>query len=179
LTLTYIDICDILIKNIDGFGGIIMKFIGKIVIPLLLLSSLLLSACSSTQPDNSNAGTTKNDSEVTSAEEAEATTTNRANVKDTLPADLDFGGKVIKILYRGGFDSIEMNSDDITGDIVNDAVYERNTTIQERLNVKFEYNESGTATAQDMPAAIKSSILAGSDECDLIAWAQYVVLPHY
>ena len=154
-----------------------MKFIGKSVIPLLLLISLLFTVCSNGQSNDSNAVTTKNDSAVAAAEEAEDTTTNRANIKDTLPADLDFGGKPIKILYRGGFDSIEMNSDDITGDIVNDAVYERNTKVQERLNVQFEYNESGTATAQNMPTAITSSILAGSDEVDLIAWAQYVVLP--
>ena len=78
---------------------------------------------------------TTNDTESTAASEPEET--GRAAAKDSLPADLDLGGETIRIVSRNGDTdtAIEFYSDEATGDIVSDAVYNRNMKVSDRLGV--------------------------------------------
>lgn len=146
----------------------------------LILASIMLSgilpSCSETA--NTDAATeTTTETAVTAQETTETSESGRASVKDNLPDDLDFGGTEVAVLYRGGMDSDEINCE-LTGDVVADAVYTRNLAICERLNITYDFIMSdNTSTAQDLPSAAKNSILAGSDDYDIISWAQYVLLP--
>ena len=58
---------------------------------------------------------------------------------DELPDDLDYNQDEIVILsrYREGWTSGEIAVPELTGEEVNDAVYERNRTVEDRLNVKL------------------------------------------
>lgn len=58
----------------------------------------------------------------------------------------------------------EMFSDEITGDVVSDAVYNRNRKVQERFNVNF----SLITASDDLAVDGMNSILAGDDAYDLI-----------
>ncbi len=140
----------------------------------LLLAALMLSfpltAC----------GDSKTVTETTPTETAPVTETetegetDRSQVKDNLPADLDFAGLSMPIMYRGfAADTIEVYAEELTGEPVSDAVYNRNTSVAERLNVAFEYVPMGTGTADAFPADAKASIIAGSDDFSIVSWNQF------
>lgn len=82
---------------------------------------------------------TTNDTESTAASEPEGT--GRAAAKDSLPADLDLGGETIRIVSRNGDTdtAIEFYSDEATGDIVSDAVYNRNMKVSDRLLISSSF----------------------------------------
>lgn len=154
----------------------------KRILAALLCSAILTSSfvsCSESETNSSEtqeeAGSPSEEIEIFETEPAHDET-DRSQMKDSLPSDLDFSGSTVKFLLRGGIDENELLTE-LTGDIVDDAVYNRNLSVQERLNVKFDLQSSGNGTAQEMPSAVTNSILAGSYEYDIIAWAQYVVLP--
>lgn len=94
----------------------------------------------------------------------------RENHKDNIPDGLDFEGANIKIHGRGdGYAILELSAEQ-TGDIIEDAIYNRNRMVEERLNVTIEaftpygWQNYGTALTQ-----IRSSIQAGDDEFQIIA----------
>jgi hypothetical protein len=94
----------------------------------------------------------------------------RENYKDNIPDNLDFEGANVKIHGRGDGDAILELSSEQTGDIIEDAVYERNRMVEERLKVTIEaftpygWQNYGTALTQ-----IRSSIQSDDDEFQIIA----------
>lgn len=136
----------------------------------LLLAALLLTSCSSGTVET-DAQTTESD--VTETIEETAGETDRSQVKDSLPS-LDFGGLTMPILYRGcAADVIEVYAEEMTGESVSDAVYNRNASVAERLNVSLAYLPMGTGTADQFPADAKASITAGSDDFSIVSWNQF------
>lgn len=96
----------------------------------------------------------------------------RENTPDTLPADLDFGGEDICILHRAGDHDVQVEiTADNTGDVVDSSIFNRNISVEDRLNVKFTYvGTTDEIHGMDqikvlMPAAIN----AGDPVYDLIA----------
>ncbi|MBQ7719803.1 MAG: hypothetical protein IJT56_04385 [Clostridia bacterium] len=89
------------------------------------------------------------------AEETAAETGNNIIIKDDLP-DLDLSGRQMNVLVREeiGYEF----SADLDGEVVNDAVYERNRRIGERFNIDLNYVLkpgtwiSGTNTRSSSPA---------------------------
>lgn len=135
----------------------------------LLLAALLLASCgnSTTNP------TTEQDTtaDTTSTEVETEVQEGRQYTKDNLPDDLDFAGAALRIQARGGDEDTrsEFYAEEATGEVVNDAVYERNNQVMERLNVvlETELNSCNRHTA-DL-AAIRQSAMGGTDEYELIA----------
>jgi len=94
--------------------------------------------------------------------------------KDDLP-ELNFGGKEINVLYRDDVLSSFYVAEQ-TGDIVDDAVYRSNRTVEERLNVKVKPTTmAGSANADrtTFMAAITNSVLAGDEAYDLCGVLTY------
>ena len=56
-----------------------------------------------------------------------------------IPNDVTFGGQSVMILAWDDYTMQEFEAEGITGNEVNDAIYERNNTIQEKLDIKIEY----------------------------------------
>lgn len=54
------------------------------------------------------------------------------------------------------------------GDVVNDAAYSRNRMVEERFDIRFVPVDSGAADTSKHTAAIKTSILAGGEDFDII-----------
>ena len=73
-------------------------------------------------------------------ETADPTVDANGYLLDSLPADLNFGGAEIGILHWNAEEK-EFDIDEITGDILNDAIFARNEQVQQRLNVKFFFTE--------------------------------------
>ncbi len=90
---------------------------------------------------------------------------------DTLPADLDFGGETIGILYWDDVEHPEFEVLEITGDIVNDAIYKRNETVQDRLGVKFEWygTKGNTDNGDNYVKVVQNSFNAGEKAYDIYA----------
>ena len=136
----------------------------------LFLAALLLTGCGAGTTAETTGDTAAEDTQIV---ETEAETT-RAQTKDSLPEDLDFGGLSMPVLYRGcEADIIEVYAEELTGEPVSDAVYNRNTGVEERLNVKIAYQPMGTGTADQFPADAKASIIAGSDDFSIASWNQF------
>ncbi len=112
----------------------------------------------------------------TTVQPEETTALTRENTPDSLPDGLDFGGKTFTIHY---FDqnAAEWEAESETGEIINDTVYRRSRTVEERLNVKLAPFFSGVLTDYNgtIKSTLSASILAGTGDFDLIAgYAAYI-----
>ena len=88
---------------------------------------------------------------------------------DSLPSDLDFGGREITVLGWNHYeDTPEFYAAELTGDVVNDAFYYRNLSVEERLNIKFSFLE-GDARGDGIVKQVNSSVMSGSGEYDITA----------
>ncbi|MCL2517531.1 MAG: hypothetical protein FWF15_03110 [Oscillospiraceae bacterium] len=97
----------------------------------------------------------------------------RINRKDNLPADLNFGGQEIRILLPP-YASMDFPAE-ATGDIVTDAVYDKNIRVQERLNVKFTYGSLPFDGQNETSIfnGLHNIFLAGDDVYDLLCIPLY------
>ena len=142
----------------------------------LLLAVLMLTpaftACAESADDTSSAGTPDVSAEQT-AEEAvpEETEITRENYPDTLSDDLDFGGETVTIHSRGDDQAyLEIGVEEMTGEPVNDAVYERNEMVSERLNIVLEpIRAEGWETYNNAIASLRASIMAADGAYDIVA----------
>ncbi|MBQ7983637.1 MAG: hypothetical protein IJ302_08705 [Clostridia bacterium] len=85
----------------------------------------------------------------------------RLKVADELP-EKDFGGRVFRLLNDGHAGSFAEQD----GDVVNDAIFARNLTVQERFNVTFEDLNQGTGN--DTKAFVIQAVNAGDDAFELV-----------
>lgn len=142
------------------------KTLSLIIALLCALPSL--AGCGDTATETTPAAAVE---ETVVETQAEAETT-RAQTKDNLP-EIDLGGLTVPILYRGcPADVIEVYAEELTGEPVSDAIYNRNLSVCERLNIQFDFIPNGTHTAAEFPAEAIASIAAGSDDFSIISWQQ-------
>ena len=132
----------------------------KLISTLLLISMLAsVTACG---------GEAQTDSETTPADDTTAAETS----PDNIPLGTNLNGATVKIYVRG--DTIDTEFDNAeTGDVVDDAVYNRNRAIEERLNVRLEYMSN---TSMDywgdrniFMDTVRSSVLANDGSIDIAA----------
>ena len=93
----------------------------------ILLASLMLLPALAACGEADEPADTKPSSQTTSAEEGEDTIP-----ADELPADLNYKGEKITFISVN-----DMDYDELTGDAVEDAIYERNKAVEERLDVEI------------------------------------------
>lgn len=134
---------------------------------LMLLSTLAACGTTTEEPALTN-GTTAG------AEVTEPVT----ELTDDLPDDLNYGEDEIVIYsrYREGWTSGEIAVEELINEPVNDAVYERNKAVEERLNVRInsieENNHDGDVLMNKVITAVKS----GLDEYDIVAAPCYIAI---
>lgn len=131
----------------------------------LLLTLMSVSCGGATDPDTET--TTE---AATIAPEDTTDNDPRKNAKDDLP-ELDYKGSKIRVLSRrGDYDTkIEFNVEEANGEIVEDAVFNRNKSVEERLNVVIENIVTENTRHDSNQQLIRQSVLAGSDDYDVIA----------
>ena len=92
---------------------------------------------------------------------------------DDLPEDLDFNNEKVNIFYWGtDFLNNELTADGSTGDIVDVAIWKRNLSVEERLNVDLNPIMGDVAAEIFMPVA-RDEIMSGSTDYDMIIGAFY------
>ena len=98
----------------------------------------------------------------------------REETPDSLPDGLNFNGTDIRILHRSEnsmFWRDEIAVEELTGEIVNDAIFHRNRTVEERLNVEITSIAipGDWSNRENFMRTVRTSVTAGSDDYDIIA----------
>lgn len=95
----------------------------------------------------------------------------RANMPDNLPDDLDFGGMDITCLHLDGDKNRrELYVEEDTGDALDSAIYARNLTVEERLNMKI------APIAGDASSLAATAVTAGIDDYQTVWGQQYTLM---
>jgi len=131
---------------------------------LCILIALLVSSTACT------ANTAENDTETETAaavEETEAIEEGRASVKDNLPETMDFNGEQINVFTRPEAAAYEVLGEE-GGDVIYDALFKRNLSVEERLNVKLNLIVTDDNDFNFMAQQVADSVLAGSDDYDIL-----------
>lgn len=134
----------------------------RIIALTLVLSFILMSvACANSSEPVSGEITTQ------AVSETEAET--RDPYLDDIEEHFDFDGDTYTIACPNPYDlgCVYYVRDEINGDIVNDAIYNRNFEIQERFNISIDTIAVGWTDAQFKD--LTPMLMAGDDSVDLIA----------
>jgi hypothetical protein len=140
--------------------------------PLIKLLALLLAALMLLPLTACGTGDQNTDSaESATKTETEGETQDLRYVCD-LPAELDYGGEEINILYvkKSGRDD-ELISEELGNGIISDAVYERNLAVETELGVELSFHDqSDDSVAQ---SAINTAVKAGDRTLDIFVIGTY------
>ncbi len=140
---------------------------------LLLALSLIFavfSSCGKAGDSGKSEGTLLADGATEETTEAET------GILDFLP-NKDFGGESFTILQRDGYD-YEFKSEEQTGDLIEDAIYQRNSLVEDFYNIKIKtiekpYTWGGGDTFNK---ELVSSIMAGDSDFDIVAGYAAMIL---
>ena len=146
----------------------------KRAISLLLLCSIILAGCGQTADTQND--TTKPDAQTdTMTETSELSDLEKRQlVSDDLPEE-DFGGREFNIISRTNF-TYEFDAEQ-TGDILDDAIYNRNRKVEERFNVDIITHPYGEGNMANVLEAADKSIMAGDDAYQLLSAYTYKAAP--
>ena len=92
-------------------------------------------------------------------------------MEDNLPDDLDFAGAAVNTFGWEEVSIIEFFAEEMNGDVVNDAIFQRNQVVEERLNVALSYTlaPGNNANHQTWASTVMSSTMAGDGANDIAA----------
>lgn len=129
-------------------------------ITILLVASMLLSmaACGSTAPETP--------AETDTAAVIETETETEEKLTDGLP-DVDCGGRSYRIATFEGYTD-EFFTEELTGEVENDAVFNRNARLEERFNISIEALAMTDGNAGNYRTLVKYAT-AGDDYCEVAA----------
>lgn len=148
----------------------------KRFLSLILAALMLLPAAACQKAPADKAPETSAPAGTTAPADETTTELLRENTPDSLPDGLDFKGAKMRFATRDTALAYKEVVSDASGDIVDDALHDRNRLVEERLGIKIE----ATAIHADPPTflnTVKNSILGSSDDYDIIAGIQYASLP--
>ncbi len=140
-----------------------------------LLLAFLLSAFTSCGGSSGSEETT--DSGETTVSDSASLYDENGFLLDELPSDLKFGGEEINIYVRGDNLESEYNAEQ-SGDIVDNAIYDRNMKVEERLGVTLNYFTNTTADIWNernkFVDTVRASVMANDGTIDLVGALSYM-----
>ena len=138
-----------------------------LVLAMLMAGSTLVACGKTEDPEE-----TKASGAVTTAPVEEGETA----IRDNLPDNLKYGNDEVTILSRNyGSDLVdEVYVEDLKSDPVNDAVYERNKEVEERLGIKIN---SIRESSEEPINKIITAINGGSADYDIMVELSWKVMP--
>ena len=143
------------------------RILAALLASLMLFSSL--TACGTNTEDPADNG----DQTLWSGTEEETF------LKDNLPEDLYYDDDEISIIsrYVEGWTSGEIAVPGLNSEPVNDAVFERNKAVEERLGVKIISIEDSTSGHSAVVNKVSVAVKGGSKDYDVMAAPCYTTLP--
>ncbi len=91
---------------------------------------------------------------------------------DELPADIDFEGETVNIFCWDSWDPGELFVEEDNGEIAVSAVFNRNLTVEERLNVKLVFDErerNSAAYGSALKDAVSNQNASGDAAYDMVS----------
>ena len=146
------------------------KTLSLILAMLMLLSSV---SCSETTADDTEEQETTASPGAEQTDTAAPEETEPVNAVETILPDEDFGGRDFRISCNSKY-SFEMSVDEMTGDVCNDAVYDRNVKIEELYKVKIVPIITTFVGNDTHVNEVINTITAGVDEYDLTGVYTYL-----
>lgn len=131
----------------------------------LLLASAGLTGCGGNAGDEKQTSDVGSESGETATSEEETEEASDLSVAAAQYKDRNYNGYKLRVAVRESswLGTIDVYADEITGDVVNDAVYLRNSTLENKMNIEI------TEIRLESPAsAAQTSITAVSDDYDMI-----------
>ena len=153
-------------------GEKIMKKSLSVLLALLMLLPTF-TACAESGTNEETTAPASSDVAPEVVEEAvpEEPEITRANMPDNLPDDLDFGGMDVTCLHLDGDKNRrELYVEEDTGDALDSAIYARNLTVEERLNMKI------APIAGDASSLAATAVTAGIDDYQTVWGQQYTLM---
>lgn len=151
------------------FGGKIMY--RKLCSALVLCALLLTSVCSCSSGGTSDGGSGSDGGDSS----ANTTAANTRSAQADLP-ETDFEGANFTF-YVGQADEYQVYAESLNGEMLNDAVYERNRTVNEKYNVKIVTrlieNSDRYQANGELVNTFVSDVLAGDSTFDVAATFAY------
>lgn len=142
----------------------------KLCVLLILCSLLLSTACGSGAAENPSGNES---AETTVSTDTTEQLSERETVRCSLPEDLKFDGKKVNVLVSDDEKKVIEVWAEQTGDVVDDAVYNRNLAVSERLGITIEHTPVTDNGGNVIPKTIKESVLAGDEPYQLAFGGQY------
>ena len=136
-----------------------------------LLSALLLLPALASCAEGDDPAETKDPSQSTTTESDTET-----GISDNLPNDLNYKDDEVTILSRNyGSDLVdEIYAEELKSDPVNDAIYERNKEVEERLNIQI--NSIRESTSEPIEKII-TAVNGGSKDYDIMVELSWKTMP--
>ncbi len=141
-----------------------------------ICAAMLLGVLASCGGEPAVTDTTDAASGETTPAETEPQEVGRDAVHADLPDGLNFGGETITVLTRSAEKYLaEFQMETADGDIVNDALYERNIYVQEKLGLELEIVARDGAWGQHTAfmSNVRQEVMAGDNTYDLISFYAY------
>ena len=152
------------------------RIIAVLLIALMLIPTFISCANDTTTTPDDTTINPSSPAETTTASagadpsETEPAETDRTDIKDNLPEDLDLGGKTITVLTRNGLYR-ELDIDGFgkeTGDVLKDAVYNRTRTVEERLHFTLNVIENSEGYKQTGNQVL-NAVMSGEDTYQIVS----------
>lgn len=128
---------------------------------LILCLFISFASCAQNTQKSTDSFTSEIEVSSTAAEETDSLEA-RKSLNDDL-AEKDFEGELFRMIYQTRYAQYQF-AEELNGDILNDAVYNRNSKVESRFNVKIVHSEGAE---NELASYIVNTVLAGSDEYDL------------
>lgn len=154
-----------------------MKRLLTLVLALLMLASVLC-ACANNGDDSSKDTTTDNTPTTSSntPDPGAETTTDKYSIYDNLP-ELDYKGDTVTIISRGrSWCRDEVSVSDQNGEAINDAMYNRNLAVEDRLKITIENIMTDGTDNYEITEKVRTQVSSGSNEFDLLANSVYATI---
>lgn len=150
-----------------------MKHITRwLCLVLAVLTCLSVAACGNSTDDDKVTTTTSGNAQVT---DPDVTTTENpydenGYLKSSLP-DLDFGKDTFTVAYWSDVEMPEYEAETQNGTVINDAIYQRNLNIEEKLNISIAFapSKGNLGNRESFSNFIGNEFKAGGKAFDLIS----------
>lgn len=132
---------------------------------LMLIAAMLVSSLASCSESkvNKEKETTAASETVANVSASEETEEETKKYLDDLPEKMDFGGTSMRFIVEeggnGNLSELSIMAEEDTGEVVDSAIFTRNASVQERLNINIDLVD--TIMFSGLPAVVRPSITAG------------------
>lgn len=142
---------------------------GKKLLSLMVISAILATTLFSCGDSGDSQTEDSTEPIVSEAQNSDTTYEKESTAADAGIPKQDFEGDTLLFFTRdnseGRFEERSIYAEELTGEPINDAVFERNGIIEDKYNVKIAVQGADTGTIQ---STAQNSILSQSDEYDCI-----------